>query len=178
MANPAPVEETLTLDQIADYRTDIHLSLVASFRDLPNEFVTRYAELTIQELRDLQAKHFRETDLQCALTVLAAIEAAFRVDYKVRCDSKLKDPLSRKFRELHKQYQMRVSLEDDIFNAWKEETQADKSLIGNLNAAFRYRHWLAHGRYWFPKLGRPYDFQTVFYLADITFKSLDLKSNN
>ncbi|SRR5258708_110146 len=177
MANRV-LRETLTLDEIANYRADVQLSLAASFRDLLPEFVIRYAELTIQELRELQAARLRETDMQCALTVLGAVEAAFRIDYEIRCKSRLKDPLSRKFRNLYQKYQLRVRLEDDIFEIWKDESRATKSLIGNLKGAFDYRHWLAHGRYWPPKLGREYDFQTVFILADAIFTSLDLKSSD
>lgn len=172
------VEETLTLDDIANYRIDVHLSLAASFRDLPPEFVSRYAEMTLRELRDLQAARLREADLQCSLTVLAAVEAAFRIDYDVRCASKLKDPLSRKFRDLYKKYQRRVRLEDDILETWRGEQQQISSLIGALKDAFGYRHWLAHGRHWPPKLGRDYDFQTVFRIADAIFTSLNLKSRD
>ena len=31
--------------------------------------------------------------------------------------------------------------------------------------AFKYRHWLAHGRYWEPKLGRIYDYYSLYDLA-------------
>ncbi len=167
-------EGTLSLDEIANYRIDVYLSLAASFRDLPPEFLRRYAELTIQELQDLQTGRLRETDLQCALTVLAAVEAAFRIDYRIRCEKKLRDPLSRKFRELYKKYELRVRLEDDILEMWKEEKQQLASLISQLKGAFKYRHYLAHGRHGFPKLGKDYDFQTVFTIADLTLTSLNL----
>jgi hypothetical protein len=49
--------------------------------------------------------------------------------------------------------------------------RAERSLIGELRGAFRFRHWLAHGRYWTPKLGRRYNYEDVYALADETFKS-------
>lgn len=47
----------------------------------------------------------------------------------------------------------------------RQETCMSKALLGELAGAFRYRHWLAHGRYWQPKLGRKYDYLSVFGLA-------------
>jgi len=37
------------------------------------------------------------------------------------------------------------------------------SLIGELKGAFRFRHWLAHGRYFQP--GRKYDYRGLYVLA-------------
>ena len=38
-------------------------------------------------------------------------------------------------------------------------------LVGDIRSAFGYRHWLAHGRYCVAKLGRQYDFASVYNLA-------------
>ena len=64
---------------------------------------------------------------------------------------------------------LRVSLEGDIFSAWKQNSTASASTIAELTGAFRYRHWLAHGRYWVPKLGKKYDYEGVYSLADSVF---------
>lgn len=40
-----------------------------------------------------------------------------------------------------------------------------KGFISELITAFKYRHWLAHGRYWEPKLGRIYDYYSLYDLA-------------
>ena len=37
--------------------------------------------------------------------------------------------------------------------------------VGDIRSAFRYRDWLAHGRYWIAKLGRQYDFETIYDLG-------------
>src|SRR5579859_2518146 len=120
MASSYAAQGVLTLDDIADYRIDVHLSILAFFRDASAELLARYAGFSREELRALESARLEETDAQCALTVLAAVEAAFRIDYQIRCESKLKDPLSRRFRDLYRKYQMRVSLEDDIFEIWKD----------------------------------------------------------
>jgi hypothetical protein len=106
-----------------------------------------------------------------ALTILSALEAAFRIDYLQRCYLRQKDPLSRAFRDLHRRKQTRVRLETEIFDIWKEYTDVEAKLISDLRGAFNFRHWLAHGRYWEPKLGRKYDFVTVYALAAIVLSS-------
>jgi hypothetical protein len=50
----------------------------------------------------------------------------------------------------------------------------ERKLIGDLRGAFNFRHWLAHGRYWEPKLGRNYDFVTVYGLAASVLSSFPL----
>ena len=42
---------------------------------------------------------------------------------------------------------------------------APSRLIGDVRGAFKFRHWVAHGRYWVAKLGRKYDFAYVHLLA-------------
>jgi len=55
---------------------------------------------------------------------------------------------------------------DDILEGWKRYTSASSSLIGDLRGAFKFRHWLAHGRYWTPRFGRKYDFDSVRLMAE------------
>jgi len=40
-----------------------------------------------------------------------------------------------------------------------------RPLISELRSVFKFRHWLAHGRFW--QIGRKYDFQTLYLLADV-----------
>jgi hypothetical protein len=63
-------------------------------------------------------------------------------------------------------------LRTKYFDVWVDNSSVPRSIIiGDLRGAFRFRHWLAHGRYWTPKLGRRYDFDDVFALADLTLRS-------
>jgi len=48
-------------------------------------------------------------------------------------------------------------------------------MIGELRGAFKFRHWLAHGSYWPPKLGRRYDFTFVYSLADDVLNAFPLQ---
>lgn len=99
------------------------------------------------------------------MTLLASIEASFRVDYLQRNYAKKRDDLSRAFRDLYREKQQRVSLTDDILQRWQEHSDVTPALVGNIRSAFRYRDWLAHGRYWVAKLGRQYDFETLYDLG-------------
>jgi hypothetical protein len=67
-------------------------------------------------------------------------------------------------------------LDEDIFETWKEKSPAPgPRLISELRGAFKLRHWLAHGRYYEPNLGRKkYDFNFVYSLADDVLNSFEL----
>jgi hypothetical protein len=120
------------------------------------------------------SEYIAETDLRSSLAILTSIEAAFQLDYKYRCREKLKDDLSRTFRAIYKGKPDYVSLEKVIFDAWSRHAPGERQLIGDLRSAFRFRNWLAHGRYWPPKLGRRYDFEYLYRLADAVYSTLPL----
>jgi hypothetical protein len=149
--------------EIAEYHNDVVASLKLYFREEPPSFSARFIG---RHPIDVLAARIEETDLRSALAILTCVEAAFRVDYECRCQKRMKDDLSRAFRAIHKARKARVSLEEDIFESWKENSVGSRQLIGELRGAFKFRHWMAHGRYWKPKLGRKYDFNFVYSLAD------------
>ncbi|MGA3082608.1 MAG: hypothetical protein ABSD44_14745 [Terracidiphilus sp.] len=124
------------------------------------------------------ADYIQETDLRSSLELLTKIEAAFQLDYQFRCRKRLKDDLSWAFRALYKRDQRYVSLEKDILDAWSCHASEAHQIIGELRSAFKFRHWLAHGRYWTPKLGRKYDFQLLYILALTVFENLPLRGTD
>lgn len=99
------------------------------------------------------------------------------MDYRYRCKRKLKDKLSRRFRQIYKSHAERVQLDEDILEGWAEDSTAPRQLISELRGAFHFRHWLAHGRYWEPKLGRKYDYNYLFLLAEAIINAFDLKGD-
>jgi hypothetical protein len=169
--------ETQSLQEIAEYHEDATDSLKDFFAPSVVRMELRYLFATQTELSALLTNRLSETELRSCLAVLSSIEAAFRVDYLTRCAGRLKDPLSRDLRILFKKYGQRVSLEEDILQLWSEHYPAFKLAIGELRGAFRFRHWLAHGRYWAPKLGRKYDFTEVFLLAAVIQDNFPLVSS-
>jgi len=142
---------------------DVLSSLRLYFGQTPASFGARFVG---RHLDEVLASRVEETDLRSSLAILTRIEAAFRVDYERRCQERMRDALSRAFRDIYKSRKAKVSLEDDIFEAWREISPGTRQLIGELRGAFKFRHWLAHGRFWEPKLGRKYDFNFLYSLAD------------
>ncbi len=135
------------------------------YSELNPSFVSQFRLYTREEVEKEKEGRLEEIDASLALTLLASIEASFRIDYLQRCYRKRKDPLSRNFRELYESKGSRVSFENEILDGWKEYSDVSPTLLGNIKGAFNYRHWLAHGRYWVPRLGRRYDFSNIFGLA-------------
>ncbi|MHB8384631.1 MAG: hypothetical protein ACYDC3_20105 [Candidatus Binataceae bacterium] len=159
------------LPEIAAYHQDLAPSLRLYFSAASPSYLLRFDGYTATEVTDELRKRLEEADLTSSLTVLTSLEAAFRIDYLQRCYLRGKDPVSRAFRNIYKSKRVRASLEDEIFDVWAKNSSVPPSIISELRGAFRFRHWLAHGRYWTPKFGRRYDYPDVFQLADLTLRS-------
>lgn len=142
------------------------LSLKLFFSKSNPEFLIFFFGKSKKEIDDELNYQLEEIERDACFNLLAAIEAAFRIDYVVRCERKDKSDLSRKFRLLFADYQYKLPLEDVIFEEWKKIDVTNKSLISYLKGAFKYRHWLAHGRYRTLKAGKKkYDFYELYQLA-------------
>ena len=162
------------IQEYAFHHNDVEKSLRLYFSAEATSFGVRFTSYTLAEVSDELGERLSELDMTSALTVLTAVEAAFRIDYLQRCYCKKKDPISRAFRELHKQKQATVSLENEIFDVWKTHTTGSARIIGDLRGAFKFRHWLAHGRYWVPQLGQKYDYVTIYTLATTVLNNFPL----
>jgi hypothetical protein len=161
----------LGLSEVAAHHQDLESSLTLYFSTHSPSYLSRFIGYTGNEVYDELGARLEEADLTSSMTVLASVEAAFRIDYLQRCYRREKAPLSRSFRDIYKAKHQYASLEDEIFEVWVDNSSGTRSIIGNLRSVFRFRHWLAHGRYWTPKLGRRYSFNDVFALADLTLRS-------
>jgi hypothetical protein len=168
--------ERLEFEEVAIAHSDIAKSVRfyygrASIEALDAKFIG-YTPGEVEEERDRRLQYL---DRSSAFNVLAALEATFKLDFDIRCDKRKKDDLSRFFRDRKKKKRGdRISLERDILEGWKTCSPQSKPLISEVKAAFRYRHWLAHGCCWPPKLGRKYDFSSVYLLAQAVDHGLPL----
>ncbi|MGA2184003.1 MAG: hypothetical protein ABSH47_13320 [Bryobacteraceae bacterium] len=153
----------LRWDELAAYHQDVVDALHLYFSPVAPTFAVRFVGRTQDEVRRELASRVDESDLRSALAVLTSLEAGFRIDFDFRCQNRLKDGLSRHFRELAKSRGEKVPL-DDILEAWKEHGPYPAT-VSELRGAFKFRHWLAHGRLGEPKLGRRYDFFGVHLMA-------------
>jgi len=167
----------LSLGEIESHyeRTDTSIKLYFSSRNPDAEFL--FAGTSPEELAEELAQVSEENERMIAMNLLSSIEAAFRIDYLQRSYARKRDPLSQAFVLLHQEKGSRASLEDEILDAWKIHSNIPNKIISDLRSAFKYRHWLAHGRYWTPKLGRKYDYFSVYTLGQIVFNNIPLTGN-
>jgi hypothetical protein len=159
------------LAETAVHHRDLGSSLRLYFSPISPSYPLRFAGYAATEVTDELSERLDEVDLTSCLAALASVEAAFRIDYLQRCYRRGKDPVSRALRNIYRAKREWASLEDEIFGAWVANFPGSRAIIGELRGAFKFRHWLAHGRYWTPKWGRRYDFDDVFALADLTLRS-------
>ena len=139
----------------------MHLYYSPRNPDYSTAFLFR-APAEVAALRDAALD---EQGAESSLSLLAAIEAAFRVDYIERDRVRHRDPLSREMRSLFRAKGRFAHLTDDIMQAWRDHSTVPNALLNDIRDAFALRHWLAHGRYWSPRLGRIYNFDTILDLA-------------
>lgn len=128
--------------------------------------------MTKEELTDYFEGVRRELDAAACLLLLAEAEAVLRVDYRSRVERRGKDDVSRAYREMHKEKEASVRLDEDILGTWVTHHPQCKPAVSSFRAMLKLRHWLAHGRYWPPKLGRRYAPEDVFDIASGLFAKL------
>jgi hypothetical protein len=159
----------LPIHEIANHQLDIEAALRQYFSRTSPRFTDRFVGYTEEEVKIELDNRLEESKLTACLSLLASVEAAFRIDYLQRSYQKDKEPISKALRAVYSSKGKNASLEDDILGNWVPFLDKGKALVGELRGAFRFRHWLAHGRYWQPKLGRRYDFDDLYVLTQETF---------
>lgn len=153
----------LSLPEIANHHSLLEAALFDLFANQNHAALAQYIGRPLGEVREEALAELEHTS---SLSLLACVEAALRVDYDQRASARGRSHLSRALRTVHRQKHEYARLDEDILGAWKAHSNISKPVISALIAAFKYRHWLAHGRYWPPKFGRTYDYQTVYGIAD------------
>ena len=141
--------------------------------DVPERFVG----MTVSEIDGYYSDKRQELDWVTCLELLAATEAALRVDFHIRVDKRLKDLLTRRFREVrkkHKKRPLQIRLVEGILDSWGDVEPDKKTVIGEFKGALKLRHWLAHGRYWTPMLGRTYDPMDIYQVSSNLLTSFGL----
>lgn len=165
------------LSEIVEYHEDVIKSLGHAFDSSTPLFIQRYFGNTPKEMHIILFNRINETGIRSALAILASVEAALRIDYVIRANRRMKDDLSRDFRALYKESEERVRLSEDILGRWTDRHPEFKQLVGELRGALNFRDWIAHGRYWEPKLGRKYDYDGIYWIANLILESFPLYQN-
>lgn len=156
--------KNLDLKSIKDYHDLVCSALSLKFDSLDKKSDKELIlENSFKSITELKQSSIRETDNQASFNILSMIEAQLRIDFVIRIDLKLKDNLSKDFREekkLHENYKLyKFSLTDVIIKFWIENYPEYKLVLNKLrNAISKFRHWMAHGRYWSPTKWKTDDF--------------------
>ena len=117
------------------------------------------------EVAALRDAALEEQGAGASLSLLAAIEAAFRVDDIERDRVRPRDSLSRAMRRLFRKKGRFAHRTGDIPKVWRDHSNVPNPLLNGVREAFALRHRLAHGRYDPRRLGRAYDDATILDLA-------------
>jgi hypothetical protein len=153
-------------DELSAYHQELVAALRLYFSPSAPTFAARFVGKPPEEAARQLTARLNESDVRSAFAALTSLEATFRIDFDARCRKRLKDELSVYFRSVAKTRRNTVRLDEDILEGWQRHTSASAALISDLRGAFKFRHWIAHGRYWTPKLGRRYDFDYVRLMVD------------
>ena len=94
-----------------------------------------------------------ELDRYAVVNLVAAAEAAIRLDYRDRIRHNFKDALSKIYQNFHKGLSVKAKVrppfdESGILDQIKSSTLVPAHIVTTFRQVLRYRHWIAHGRYW------------------------------
>jgi hypothetical protein len=131
--------------------SELKSHVVARFgKEDPSSKSSPYLGMTLSEIDDHFKAVLEEVDHQACLSLIAAAEAAIWVDFRRRVMDRKKDPISKSFRLLRQEKRnvRKIRFDDEILQTWVSQDPGCKRPIGNFRGALKYRHWLAHGRYW------------------------------
>jgi hypothetical protein len=151
-----------------DQRTalsDLRGKVIESSLRKPAPADEKFCDLSLSEVLGYFDASFRELEYLTAFDLLSATEAELRTDFINRVKNKDKSETGRKFRAVDKEKGDKISLEQDILEILKETYPSKKSAISLFTGALKYRHWIAHGRYWAPKLGRIYSVDIIYQIS-------------
>jgi hypothetical protein len=122
-----------------------------------------------EQIREYFEWHREELRLLTMLSLLAAIEAFLRIEFSQRINMRVKrDPVRRRFAKTWKsrgETHRRIRLKEDILTVWCEEAPHVVRQVRDYEAALQLRHWLAHGRYWTPKIPGNYSPNDIYDIA-------------
>lgn len=168
--------DNLTIEDVLNNYSDLAAALHRYFDPAGPDYATIFATEQASAVQARYQDRVREIELSYSLTALASLEAAFMVDYMIRCKLKKKDSVSRALRIIYKRKRDRAALIDDLLKTWNRNAYIPPRLFNDLIRAFELRNWLAHGRWWVLKIGRPtYDFLSVYQLVSRTVAAFPLE---
>ena len=181
MANQSQSDDEKSLDTILSWYDDQVAALlyfknkivdVVVNSDQENKIDAKFIDLTLNDLNEYFTNSVVELEYLVCFDLISATEALLRLDYNNRDNRKDKSSIGRIFRIIDRKKGNKISLEEDILEAWKDET--NNGSFSHFSGILKYRHWLAHGRYWKPKLGRFYTVDNAFVISYNILKTISV----
>lgn len=167
--------ENLALAEINKHHTDVENSVTLYFSDGNPRFSDIFSLYSPHELLEERNGCLLEHRLSASMTVLAAVEAAFRIDFELRCRSTNPDPISDRFGMMRgRRKQHSISFTREILREWEQGYPKGAGSVSAMREVFRFRNWIAHGRYWVPDVDK-IDYGDVYALAESVFEVFPLE---
>jgi len=130
----------------------------------------KFFGLSIDDLDGYFLDSEKELDHLISFDIISSTEALLRIDFLKKVYNKDKSDLAREFRLIYKQKANKISLEDDIIETWKRIETSKKKYLSDFLGLLNYRQWIAHGRYWTPKLGVQYNANASYDISEKIFE--------
>ncbi|MFA6236509.1 MAG: hypothetical protein WC635_04200 [Bacteriovorax sp.] len=124
--------------------------------EIPSTFL--YMSSKEADLKLLEDK--KELEIISSFQVISAAEGSLKYDFELKLRAPLKSALTKNFSNIYsnKSSSMRyIDVDRDILEIWKLHYNSDDltEYIGQFRTLLKFRHWVAHGRFWEPNtLGR------------------------
>lgn len=158
----------LSLDEINQTYDNVLSAIDIKYSEDKNiEYTKCFFGYTIDEINKERESVCKEIEKEIILTLFASVEAILRADFINRCQLKRKDKLSMFYRKGYNASRRiyTYSLSEIVLKGWKEYLPIHENLINQVNESYKYRNWLAHGRYWqLEKSFSKYDYYTLYAL--------------
>jgi hypothetical protein len=178
--------ELVSLEDVWDHYELTRDSLVRRKESIKRNLLTgrgstepRFLGMSLDDIDEFFNNELNEIDHRTCLFLIAAAEAVLVVDFLNRVGGRKKDTISKNFKDIFKKEceknERKVRLDKHILDIWRDRDGKTKSLIGDFRGALNYRHWLAHGRHWIPKLGQYYDPLGTANIVMQLFKEIGLR---
>lgn len=171
-------ERLQDLDEVFRWYELQLLLLNAVDRQLPQllsgEFIPEiYRDESLDELRNRFASARKHLRYAAMLHLLTTAEALLRLDFERLSKRKRKPAIFRRFRKIRRERGEKIRVEEDILDTWIDVYPETGQSIREFKGVVPLRDWLAHGRYWSPKIGRhEYEVEDVFDIASEMFNQM------
>ena len=170
--------EHLALEEIGKQHTNVEKSVTLYFSNDNPRFTEIFSLYSPDELLEDRNGCLIEQGLTASMSVLAAVEAAFRIDFELRCRNTSREPISNRLRTMRRgRLQRSISFTREILHEWEQVYPRGADAISAMRDAFQFRNWLAHGRYWVPDTDK-IDYGDVYALAESVFELFPLEGLN